>query len=151
MTSPKEFVYRATMGKYEAARIRYGVKIPLLVADTVIACRNQMLRKAKDREEAAALLALQSGAELSILTCMVFENSSMKLIDLSSTCYKFANFEKNALESYLESNLWVGKAGACMVEGFCKPYILESRGFESTAMGLCVEKLLPFLTPRRQS
>lgn len=28
-----------------------------------------------------------------------------------------------------------------MVEGFCQPYIKRVQGYESTAMGLCVEKL----------
>ncbi len=37
------------------------------------------------------------------------------------------------------------KAGACMVEGFCKRYIKEVVGLESTAKGLSIEKLLPFL------
>ena len=32
-----------------------------------------------------------------------------------------------------------------MVEGFCKPYIKSVKGFESTAMGLSIEKLIPFL------
>jgi septum formation protein len=32
-----------------------------------------------------------------------------------------------------------------MVEGFCKKYILEVDGLESTAMGLQVEVLLPWL------
>jgi septum formation protein len=32
-----------------------------------------------------------------------------------------------------------------MVEGFCKPYIKEVIGYESTAMGLCVEKIIPIL------
>ena len=54
-------------------------------------------------------------------------------------------FDKDALEEYLNGSDWEGKAGACMVEGFCKDYIKEVRGYESTAMGLCVEKLLPFL------
>jgi len=31
------------------------------------------------------------------------------------------------------------------VEGFCKPYIREVRGFESTAMGLSVEILRMFM------
>jgi len=39
----------------------------------------------------------------------------------------------------------MGKAGACMVEGFCKKYIVKSEGLESCAMGLSVEKILPFL------
>jgi len=32
-----------------------------------------------------------------------------------------------------------------MVEGFCKPYIKKVKGYESCAMGLCVEKLLTYL------
>ena len=32
-----------------------------------------------------------------------------------------------------------------MVEGFCKPYIKEVKGYESTAMGLCIEKLKSFI------
>jgi septum formation protein len=32
-----------------------------------------------------------------------------------------------------------------MVEGFCKPYIKNVYGYESTAMGLCVEKLKAYL------
>ncbi len=32
-----------------------------------------------------------------------------------------------------------------MVEGFCKPYIKSVQGYESTAMGLCVEKLKVFI------
>ncbi|MGC9351687.1 MAG: Maf family protein, partial [Sulfurovum sp.] len=54
-------------------------------------------------------------------------------------------FEREEMEAYLESGLWQGKAGGCMVEGFCKKYILEVDGFESTAMGLQVETLLPWL------
>ncbi|MDD2951274.1 MAG: Maf family protein, partial [Sulfuricurvum sp.] len=62
-----------------------------------------------------------------------------------STHYFFNPFNPDAIEQYIQSGDWQGKAGACMVEGFCKPYIREVRGFESTAMGLCVEVLKPFL------
>jgi len=59
--------------------------------------------------------------------------------------YLFLPFDVKALHDYLQSDAWRGKAGACMVEGFCKSYIKEVVGLESTAMGLSVEKLLPFL------
>ena len=49
------------------------------------------------------------------------------------------------MQEYLDSGECFGKAGAIMVEGFCKPYIKNVIGFESTAMGLCVEKLKFFL------
>lgn len=32
-----------------------------------------------------------------------------------------------------------------MVEGFCKKYIKNVLGYESTAMGLCIEELLHIL------
>lgn len=46
---------------------------------------------------------------------------------------------------YLESGLWKGKAGGCMVEGFCKKYIKSIDGYESRAMGLQAEVLLPWI------
>ena len=53
--------------------------------------------------------------------------------------------QEDDLERYLDSGEWQGKAGACMVESFCRRYIKEVRGYESTAMGLSVEVLKPFL------
>ena len=57
----------------------------------------------------------------------------------------FDNFDLEDLENFLESDEWRGKAGACMVEGFCKPYIKEVRGYESTAMGLNTQVLKRFI------
>ncbi|OQX73726.1 MAG: septum formation inhibitor Maf [Campylobacteraceae bacterium 4484_4] len=142
---PKSFVYRATMGKYEACIAKLGRELPILVADTVVTAENRILRKAKDEADARRILKLQSGNEVSILTCMVYESRKLRLVDLSATLYRFAPFEEEAIERYIKSGEWRGKAGACMVEGFCKPYIREVRGLESTAMGLSIEKLLPFM------
>ena len=69
---------------------------------------------------------------------------SRKLLDISQTDYIFSDFDQDDLENYLDSGEWRGKAGACMVEGFCKDYIKEVRGYESTAMGLSVEVLKLF-------
>jgi len=45
---PKNFVYQATLGKYEANLKAFGYDdLPLLVADTVVASGGQILRKAK--------------------------------------------------------------------------------------------------------
>jgi len=66
--------------------------------------------------------------------------------DVSATYYHFEKFDPKELEKYLESNLWDGKAGGCMVEGFCKKYIKSVHGYESTAMGLSVERLMPWLS-----
>lgn len=143
--NPAHFVYHATKGKMQSYLEKYALDMPVLCADTVVTANGQILRKAKDRADARRILELQSGNTVSILTCMIYKSVSCELIDLATTDYRFAPFKKEDLEAYLKSNEWQGKAGACMVEGFCKSYIQKVKGLESTAMGLSVERLLPFL------
>lgn len=144
--TPKNFVYQATLGKYKVNLEKFGCSdYPLLVADTVVTAHGKILRKAKDENDARQILQMQSGSDVAIITCMIYKTPRLELIDISSTHYFFNPFNQDAIEQYIQSGDWQGKAGACMVEGFCKPYIREVRGFESTAMGLCVEVLKPFL------
>lgn len=135
--SPKNFVYQATLGKYQSNLKAFGCEdYPLLVADTVVTSSNQILRKAKCVDDARNILMTQSDSITSIVTCMIYQTPRKKIIDISQTDYIFRAFNQDDLEKYLESGEWRGKAGACMVEGFCKSYIKQVRGFQSTAMGL---------------
>lgn len=142
---PKNFVYHAAMGKMRACEVRFGLKTPILCADTVVTAHGEILRKASDAEDARRILLKQSGSDVGIVTCMVYKSERKMFIDLSETVYRFKPFDEEALERYIESGEWRGKAGACMVEGFCRPYIESVRGYESCAMGLTVEKLIPWL------
>jgi len=143
--NPKSFVYSATVGKFQSAIKKFDLDIPILVADTVVTTNNSLLRKANSIDEARELLLKQSDSETSIITAMIYQSRELKLIDISETKYIFDKFENSDLDSYLESNLWQGKAGAIMVEGFARKYIKEQIGYTSCAMGLTIEKLIPFL------
>ncbi len=142
---PEHFVYYAALGKMRECEREFGLKTPILTADTVVESNGKILRKAKDKKDARDILLAQSGKSVSILTCMIYKSEKISFIDLSETKYVFYPFDIDDLENYLDSGEWRGKAGACMVEGFCKKYIKETIGFESCAMGLTIEKLLPFL------
>ena len=145
-TIAKDFVYTASKGKLEAAIREFGLEVPLLCADTVIAAFDgSILRKAKDVEDARRILNLQSGSTISIISSLHYKSKTLAFSDISATHYHFSTFEEEDLETYLASGLWQGKAGGCMVEGFCKKYIRSVDGFESTAMGLQVECLLPWI------
>jgi len=143
-SSPKNFVYQATLGKYKVAKELFGDE-DILVADTVVTSCGEILRKAKDEKEAREILKLQSGSITSIITCTILSKKELFFLDISSTDYIFGEFNEDELESYLKSGEWMGKAGACMVEGFCKKYIKEVKGLESNAMGLPVERILRFV------
>lgn len=144
-STPREFVYKATTGKLEWAKKEYGLDTPLLCADTVVTASGEILRKPKDVNDARDILLKQSGKSVGILTCTAYASNTLTFIDLSITEYFFKEFDKKALDSYLASNEWDGKAGGCMVEGFCKDYIVSQTGLESCAMGLTIEKLLAFI------
>jgi septum formation protein len=143
--SAKDFVYHATKGKLDRYMQMYDVSTPVLCADTVVSADDKILRKAKDIDDARDILLRQSGNSVSILTCMMFKSKKMEFIDLSVTKYQFYEFEKQKIELYLKSGEYKDKAGACMVEGFCKQFIKSVIGLQSTAMGLSVEKLIPIL------
>lgn len=143
---PKEFVKIATNGKFDELFEKYGCdKMPLLVSDTVVTANGELLRKAKNKNDARRMLKLQSNNKVSIITCMIFISNETYIEDISTTTYHFEEFDEKEMEEYIQSEQCMGKAGAIMVEGFCKPYIKSVDGYESTAMGLCVEKLLPYL------
>lgn len=145
-TVAKDFVYTASKGKLEAAVKEFGLDMPLLCADTVIAAEDgTILRKPKNIDDARRILQLQSGSEISIISSAHYRSKTLLFTDISATHYYFAPFDDADMETYLQSGLWEGKAGGCMVEGFCKKYIRSVRGYESTAMGLQVETLLPWL------
>lgn len=145
-SAARAFVYTASKGKLEAAVREFGLETPLLCADTVIAAKDgTILRKPKNIDDARRILNLQSGSEIAIVSSLHYRSKTLLFSDISATHYTFARFDEAALETYLTSGLWEGKAGGCMVEGFCKPYIRSVRGLESTAMGLQVEILRPWL------
>jgi len=142
--TPREFVYKATAGKFEWAKREYGIETPILCADTVVTADGEILRKPKNKDDARAILLKQSQKSVGIITCTAYASKAMTFLDLSVTEYFFDEFEKTKLDEYLDSKEWDGKAGGCMVEGFCKEYIVSQKGLDSCAMGLTIEKLLPF-------
>jgi septum formation protein len=141
---PYEFVFLASYGKFKECLKKNNDNI-IICADTVISNGKEILRKAKNKKEAKEILLKQSGKEIKIVTSMWIFVKGKNYHRIDETIYKFKKFNEKDLNNYLDSNEWKGKAGACMVEGFCKKYIESVRGYESTAMGLCIESLIEIL------
>jgi len=141
---PYEFVTLASFGKFKEC-VKCFDSQDIVTADTVVTDGSDILRKASSKEDAEKILLKQSGREIRIVTCMWVRFKGRVFSRLDETVYEFFPFEKEDLKKYLDSGEWQGKAGACMVEGFCKKYIKTVKGYESTAMGLCVEELLKII------
>lgn len=118
----------------------------LLFADSSVICKNQILGKAKDENHARKMLELQSASRASVYTAMSVLCDAFSLNALSVASYDFAPYPADELENYLKSDLWQGKAGAMMIEGFSGKYILAKSGDISTAMGLDIPLLKRFFS-----
>ncbi len=141
---PHVYVQKIVMAKKEQfLKANENIK-NVVFADSVVVCDGKILGKAKDKNEALAMLNLQSGNECSVYTAMIFLGE-FELINVSKTTYKFAKFSEQDLKSYLESGEWQGKAGAMTIENFNKKYIISQHGETSTAMGLNLKILKAFL------
>lgn len=117
----------------------------LLFADSSVICDNQIYGKAQDDIKARKMLKAQSANFVSVITAMIFIGTKFELINISQTRFKFDKFDENELEIYIKSGDWRGKAGAMMIEGFNKKFILAQEGMSSTARGLSAEILKAFL------
>lgn len=117
----------------------------LLFADSIVCAKNQILTKAKSKEEAYKMLALQSNENASILSAFVLKSPQKKVFSLSKTTLFFKEFQSKDLENYVENGLYEGKAGAIMCEGFHKKYIIKQLGNLSTALGLDTLTLKAYL------
>jgi len=52
INDPAHFVYHATKGKMQSYLETYDLEMPVLCADTVVTANGEILRKAKDKEDA---------------------------------------------------------------------------------------------------
>lgn len=117
----------------------------LLFADSCVVVDEKIFGKAKNDDEAIYMLEKQSNNFASIISAFIFEGDKKSIVNLSITTYKFAKFDKKDIDEYIKNKTYLGKAGAMMIEGFNKKYIISQKGNTSTAMGLNIEALKAYL------
>ncbi|EAJ7529406.1 Maf-like protein [Campylobacter jejuni subsp. doylei] len=117
----------------------------LLFADSIVCIDEKILTKAKDKKEAYEMLALQNGKYASILSAFLLVKPEKRVFSLSKTTLYFKNFDENALNDYVENNLYKSKAGCIMCEGFHQNFITQQIGNLSTALGLDIQTLKAYL------
>ncbi|MGG7047736.1 MULTISPECIES: septum formation inhibitor Maf [unclassified Campylobacter] len=143
--SPSAYVLAVVNSKKKQFLNAYADIFDVLFADSCVVCDGKILGKPKDKDDARRLLDIQSENSASVVTGMIFYSKKFELINVSCTTYKFAKFDETEVDNYIASGLCMDKAGAMMVEGFNKRYIISQVGNTSTARGLNVEILKAFL------
>ena len=139
--SPEELVLESAFVKARAVaqQVESGL---ILAADTVAECNAEILGKPVDREHAEKMLRLMSGSQHQVLTgvCLWHRPSNRYAAHLEQTVLRMDTLSEPKLKEILDSDGWVGKAGAFGYQDGLDWIQIET-GLESTVVGLPVERL----------
>jgi septum formation protein len=143
--SPPELVQRLAWQKAAdvAASVPAGI---VIAADTVAHCHGQILGKPKNRQHAAEMLQLMSGRVHQVYTGVVVWHrpSDVQLKDVVRSDLRMDKLDPAALEAYLDTDAWDGKAGAFGFQDGLDWVHLES-GDATNVVGLPMPRLRELL------
>jgi septum formation protein len=139
--SPPELVCRLAYQKAKdvAGRCASGL---IVGCDTVAECGGQILGKPVDRDHAAAMLRLLNGRTHRVFSglCLWSRPDDQTWVDVDMTTLVMDPISDANLQEYLESDAWVGKAGAFGYQDDLD-WVHIVAGSESNVVGLPLEKL----------
>ena len=139
--TPVDFVYEASFQKAKAIASSLNKEL-VIAADTIAEHDNRILGKPDDREHASQILRQLSGTIHRVLTGVTVWNCQIgrHATHVETTELEMLELSERTLQEYLDSNDWVGKAGAFGYQDRI-PWVKILNGLESNVVGLPVEQL----------
>jgi nucleoside triphosphate pyrophosphatase len=133
---PRDYVLRLAR---EKALLVAGAnpRARVLGADTSVACGRRILPKAEDENTARACLALLSGRAHRVYTgvALVAPDGAVRT-RIVETRVKVRRLDAVAIQDYIDSKEWDGKAGGYAIQGLFAKHIAGIIGSYPNVMGL---------------
>lgn len=115
-------------------------RLPILAADTVVAVADEILEKPSDRDDAARMLRALSGRTHRVVTGIAVirrrDGADGLTTRYAESRVTFAELSASEIEACLETDEWVGVAGAYRIQGVAARYITDLSGSYSNVVGL---------------
>lgn len=145
--NPDIYVQRMAREKAEVIAQAYPQSV-VLAADTIVVCRDEILGKPRNREDAKRILRTLSGKTHEVLTAVAIRlrdslsNGHAELIPgqdlLVKTRVTFAPLTEELIDTYVASGECDDKSGAYAVQGVGAMFIEKVEGSVSSVVGLPV-------------
>lgn len=137
--SPVAFVQRLALEKARSVQaLQPHNPLPVMGADTIVVCAQQILGKPVDREDALRMLALLSGHRHQVHTAVALCLGARQEVVLSTTEVGFKPLSAAQMQRYWESGEPEGKAGAYAIQGLGGLFVNALNGSYSGVVGLPV-------------
>jgi septum formation protein len=135
---PRELALRLAQEKAQAIAAKHGGAF-VLGSDTVVGCGRRILPKAEDEQTARDCLKLLSGGAHRVFSGVAVATPGRKLLSrVVETRVKVRVLDKPAVEDYIASGEWNGKAGGYAIQGLFAKHIISIAGSHPSVMGLPV-------------
>ena len=114
-------------------------------ADTMVYFQGKMLGKPKDRGEAKRMLQQLSNNQQLVYSsvCIIDDGKVVSFTDV--TMVQFKKLDEEEIEEYLDTNEWMGKAGAYAIQRIASKFIAKIKGDKDTVIGLPVRLINNYL------
>ncbi len=135
---PRDLALRLAKGKAAAVAAAHPAAF-VLGSDTVVGCGRRILPKAEDEQTARECLTLISGGAHRVFSGVALAKPGGEIIArVVETRVKVRRLGDAAIEEYIASSEWNGKAGGYAIQGLFAKHIISIIGSHPNVVGLPV-------------
>lgn len=117
----------------------------IIGCDTIVALKNKILGKPKDRKDAAEMLAMLSGNKHRVISGLAVLKGEKSYISNETTRVYFDNLSEAEINDYISSGECDDKAGSYGIQGLASKFIKKIDGCYFNVVGLPVNLLYRIL------
>lgn len=141
--SPRHLATRLAQAKLDAAPDRDCFT---MAADTVVGLGNRILAKTETVDEARRCLGLLAGRRHKVYSAVAVRSPDGSCVIRNvATVVGFARLEPGAVDDYIASGEWQGKAGGYAIQGRAAAFVDFLAGSYSGVVGLPLHETLNLL------
>lgn len=119
---------------------------PVLGVDTVVRLDDRVLGKPADEAEARAMIASLAGRDHVVESALALVSAEGERTARSITAVAFRELDANAVENYVGTGEWRGRAGGYAIQGRGAALVTRIEGDYTNVVGLPVACLVDGLT-----
>ena len=133
---PISYVKRMAREKMDVVKKKFPNDL-ILTADTIVDVGRRIIDKTNEQSKAIKFLELLSGRRHRVSTAFnLYCKDKIDSLRVVTSVVKMKRLTDNEIKSYIETNEWIGKAGAYGIQGSAEKFIQFISGSYTNIVGL---------------
>jgi len=133
--NPVDFIHRVTIAKGESVIRDDFFQDVVISADTLVLCRDQVIGKPRDRQQAFEILRLLSATRHEVWTGLALFYQGKTYYDRAVSYVYFSAISDREIDFYLDNEAFMDKAGAYGIQGKASVFVRQIEGCYFNIMG----------------